>query len=135
MTSSWLGERNPRLHVDVVICHDFPNSVLLRNHLQQSGADAPFVIPRYTFRGLGGTIYRCHGFKNGNVGSYEFEGRYVLLQRRILEDPSKDHFMLFQIARVACEELASDVRERSRAGEVARVANRVTFIPGLKSHF
>jgi hypothetical protein len=48
-----------------------------------------------------------------------------------LEDPSKDHFMLFQIARVTCEELPSDVRERSRAGEVARVANCVTFIPSL----
>ena len=118
-----------------MICHDFPNSVLLRNHLQESSADAAFVIPRYTLRALCGTIYRCHGLKNGNVRSYEFEGRDVLLQRRTLEDPSKDHFMLFQIPRVTREELPSDVRERSRGGEVAGVANCVAFVPGFNLIF
>ena len=110
---SRLWKRNSRLHVDIVIRHDLPHSVLLGNHLQQTGTDPPFVVSRYSRRTLCCTVHGSYSLENGNIRPYELQRCYILLERRILEDPFEDHFMLLEVARITCEKLASDVREGS----------------------
>src|SRR5205814_1785755 len=72
-----------------------------------------------------------NGLDNRNVRPHEFQRYHALNEVGILEDGVEDRLVLLEKAIVACKELAADVGESAVGGEVLRVSDRISLIPGV----